>query len=110
MAAGAGAGYLISREVSEDKVHTAHVQKGTEEVWATSRETLEILSDLGTELTLQETPRMMTTKVNGALVEVEVEAYDLDRTVLRVRAEKYLGSDSRTAEQVLTHILDRLVQ
>jgi len=108
VAAGAGAGFLISRKVLPDEVHSAEVRMDSDRVWSSARETLEILVDVGSEVTVQESPRVLTAKVDGALVEVEIEAFDLERTRILVRAEKYLTSDAATADLVLNRILERL--
>lgn len=109
VAAGAGAGYLVHREVSDGDVHTAQVQADVDDVWATVRETLEIDADLDHEVELAEFPRTARTRIDGANVSVAVEAYDLDRTVVKVRAARYdLASDSALAERTLNRILHRL--
>ena len=106
--AGAGVGYVISQEVLPNEIHTAEVRDDAGHVWAMSRETLEILADPGTNVELADTGRSATAKVNGAKVTLDVEAYDLDRTLIRVAAEKYLSSDGRTAEEVISSVLDHL--
>ena len=106
--AGAGVGYVISQEVLPNEVHTAEVRDDAGHVWALSRETLEILADPGTNVELADSGRSAKAKVNGATVTLDVEAYDLDRTLIRVQAEKYLSSDGRTAEEVISSVLDHL--
>ncbi len=108
LVAGAGAGYIISKEVNEDDVYVAEVAKDVEVVWAAVGESLEILCDVGETVEITEGQRIAKTKVNGADVVVEVVAFDIDRTMLRVRADKPLTSDGHTAELVQRHILDRL--
>ena len=39
---------------------------------------------------------------------IEVEAHDIDRTVIRVSAEGALGADDATAEIVMNEVLRRL--
>lgn len=106
--AGAGVGYVISQEVLPNEIHTAEVRDDAGHVWALSRETLEILADPGTNVELADSGRSATAKVNGAKVRLDVEAYDIDRTLIRVQAEKYLSSDGRTAEEVISSVLDHL--
>lgn len=106
--AGAGVGYVISQEVLPNDIHTAEVRDDAGHVWALSRETLEILADPGTNIEIAEGGRSATAKVNGAKVTLDVEAYDLDRTLIRVQAEKYLSSDGRTAKEVIGSVLDHL--
>lgn len=105
-AVGVGAGYLISREVLPNDLHTAQVQADVDHTWQVAQETMEMLSMEPVEV--QDFPRRLTGEVDGADVVVEVLAYDLDRTVIRVSAEKYTVSKSETANRVLTKIIDRL--
>ena len=108
LVAGAGAGYIISKEINKDDVYVAEVARDVDLVWTVVGESLEILCDVGKAVEITEGKRIAKTKVNGADVVVEVVAFDLDRTMLRVRADKPLASDPRTAEMVQRHILDRL--
>ena len=108
VAAGAGAGFLISRKVLPNETHSAEVRAEPDAAFAAARETLEILVDVGSEVTLQDEPRALAAKADGALVEVEIEAFDLGRTRILVRAEEYLTPDGATAGMVLNEILSRL--
>jgi hypothetical protein len=108
LVAGAGVGYVVYEKALNDSVHEAQVKDDVDRVWASVQETMDILVDPKTEPVVHSFPRMIQAKVDGADVEVEVETYDLERTVIRVRAEKYLGSDESTASVVMNKILDRL--
>jgi len=108
VAAAAGAGYLVSREVLPDEVHTAQVNDDAEHVFRIAQETLGFLIEPGTEVTVQTFPRTAKGKVDGADVTITVEAFDLDRTTIKVQAEKPLRHDGATANDVLNRILDRL--
>lgn len=108
VAAGAGAGYVITRSVLADQTHTAEVQDDAEPVFAIARETLGILIDPATEVRTQSSPRTASGKVDGKDVTVTVEAFDIDRTTISVQAKGTLGSDGKTAELVLNEILRRL--
>ena len=77
-------------------------------VWASVQETAEILNDVGSEVTTEEFPRRIEATIDGAAVVIEVEAHDIDRTLIRVTAQKYLGADSRSAENVMNRLLSRL--
>ena len=108
LVAGAGVGYVVYEKALNDSVHEAQVKDDVERVWASVQETMEILVDPKTEPVVHDFPRTIEAKVDGADVEVEVETYDLERTVIRVRADKYLGRDESTASVVMNKILDRL--
>lgn len=106
----AGAGFLISRELLPDDVHTAHVRVDADETWESTKETLEILADLtaGGPVTT-DSPRRAEVQVDGDHVEVRVDAYDIDHTIISVQAKDPFGSSaSETASMVLTRILKRM--
>ncbi len=107
LVAGAGVGYVVSQQVLGD-VNVAQVRDDVDDVWASAQETLGFMIEPGTQMEIQDFPRIAKAKVNGAAVTVEVEAYDIDRTIIRVTAEKYLATDGRVASEVMTAILDRL--
>lgn len=108
LVAGAGVGYVVSQQVLPNDVRVAQVADDVDSVWKSVRETMEIMVDPGNELTTQDMPRTIECKVDGAAVKVEVEAHDIDRTVVRVSAEKYLASDNATSAEVMDTILRRL--
>lgn len=108
VAAGAGVGYLVSREVLDDETNTAQVQDEVGAVFEIARETLGILIEPATEVRTTSAPRTAHGKVDGSDVTVTVEAYDIDRTTIRVQAKGTLGNDGETAERVLNEILRRL--
>jgi hypothetical protein len=106
--AGVGAGYIVSQQVLPGNVHVTQVSVDVEKVWPSVKETMTFYQDPGTELTIQENPRSISAKVDGAKTTVEVEAYDVDATTIRVQAEKYLSKDNATAGEVMQAILDRI--
>ena len=108
LVAGAGVGYVVSQQVLPNDVHVAEVADEVDTVWKSVRQSMEILVDPGHELAITDAPRTIECKVDGADVTVEVEAYDIDRTTVRVQAEKYLASDNETAGEVMDTILRRL--
>ena len=109
VAAGAAgtAGYVVSQQVS-NHVHTAQVAFDVEYVWPSVKETMGFLQEPGSEATVQDFPRVVNGRVDGAKVRVEVEAMDLDVSTIRVTAEKYLTKDNSTAADVLNQLLARL--
>ena len=103
--AGAGAGYLISQEVA-GATHQAQVQLDVDSVWAQAQETIAGHADDGIETT--DFPRRIEAVVDGASVEVEVQAYDLNRTIVKVTATRYLSKDGEIASWLLNEIVDEL--
>lgn len=108
LVAAAGAGFIVSQQVLPNDVHMAQVARDIEEVWPSVKETLSYYQEPGSQPMVQEFPRSIDARVDGAEVRIEVEAIDIDRSVIRVSAEKYLGNDKATATKVLNGILDRL--
>ena len=106
--AAAGAGFIVSQQVLPNDVHVTQVALDVEKVWPSVKETAGIWQEPGSEPTVQDYPRTIHAKVDGSKVTIEVEAIDVDRTTIRVSAEKYLSKDSATAAQVMNSIVDRL--
>lgn len=106
--AAAGAGFVVSQQVLPNNVHMAQVALDVEVVWPSVQETVSFYQEPGTEASVQDFPRSVKAKVRGAKVTVDVEAIDMDRTSIRVTAEKYLSKDNATASEVLNGILRRL--
>jgi hypothetical protein len=108
VAAAGAAGFVLNNYVERDQAHVALVALDVEQVWPASKEVLEQLNDAGSQPTFQDFPRVIQARVDGAKVTVEVEAMDIDRTTIRVSAEKYLAKDATTAGDVLQHVLEGL--
>ena len=110
VAAAAGAGYVVSQQVLPNQVHVAQVAYDVDHVWPSVKETMGVFQEPGSAISVQDFPRSVKTTVDGAQVTVEVEAIDLDRTTIRVSAEKYMTKDNATAQQVMSGILERLAR
>ncbi len=108
VAVGAAAGYVVSQQVLPGNVHQAQVALHVDHVWPSTKETVSYFQEPGSEASVTDFPRTIHARVDGAKVTVEVEAIDIDRTTIRVTADKYLGQDNATASKVLSSILDRL--
>lgn len=106
-AAGA-AGYVVSQQVLPGNVHTAQVALDVDQVWPSVQETVGYFQEPGSQPSVQDYPRTVLARVDGAQVTVEVEAVDIDRTTIRVTADGYLGKDNATASKVLNGILEGL--
>ncbi len=108
--AGAGVGYVVTQDVLPNAIHEAQVTDDVDRVWAVARETFEILLDPNEEMRVTESPRRIEGKIDGADVTLDVEAHDLDRTLIRVQAKKYLSNDGHTAKDVMNRLLKRLAK
>ncbi|MDE0896164.1 MAG: hypothetical protein OSB10_06225 [Planctomycetota bacterium] len=103
---GAGAGYAVSQELLPSEVQTSLELVDVETAWESAQETMRQRAEDGIQTT--DYPRRIECVVAGAEVEVQVEAYDLNRTLIRVRAKRYLLEDDNTARMVMNYILDDL--
>ncbi|MEW6071798.1 MAG: hypothetical protein AB1726_04280 [Planctomycetota bacterium] len=107
VAVGAGAGYVVSREIDDD-VRAIRVKKDVDAVWTAAREAIDILRDPATEPAFFADPRRIEARVDGRSVTVDVVVIDLDLTEVQIRAERSLVGKDRTAETIEQKILDRL--
>ena len=108
LGAGAGAGYVITRELGDEGGLEAEVREDVDKVWLATIESLDILHDLNTEVVLQDFPREARAVVDGREVWVQVEAYDLDRTLVVVHARGPLGPDDKAERRLLDDLIARL--
>jgi len=106
LAVGAGAGYLVSQEVLPNDVLQAQVKLDVDTVWAQAQATVRDMKVGDFETT--DYPRRIETTVDRCDVEVVVEAYDLNRTIIKVQAERFTTSKEETARKILNRILDDL--
>ncbi len=106
LAAGTAAGIVISKEATDNHSYVSRVSADVHEVWATVKTTL---SDASTSLIeVDEGLRTVKGKIDGADVQISVEAYDIDKTTIRVLAQRYYMNDGDTAEWVMDKLLTRL--
>ncbi|MFT4711241.1 MAG: hypothetical protein ACJAZ8_002057 [Planctomycetota bacterium] len=106
--AGGAAGYVVSQEVLPGNVHTSIVLFDVDTTWASAQETMLSKAEDGIETT--DYPRRIEAEVAGANVEVNVEAYDMNRSLIRVKASRFLSADNDVAKMVLNKIVDDLGQ
>src|SRR5262245_64620315 len=78
--AAAGAGFIIAQQVLPNNVHVSQVALDVDRVWPSVKETVSYFQEPGSDPTVQESPREIRAKVDGAKVLVEVSALDMDST------------------------------
>ena len=108
LVAGGAAGYVVSQEVLPGNVHTSIVTFDVDTTWASAQETMRNKAEDGIKTT--DYPRRIECEVAGAEVEVKVEAYDLNRSLLRVKASRFLSADNDVAKMILNKLIDDLGQ
>ena len=87
VAAGAVGGYVVYQKVLPNEIHEAQVSEDVTGVWTRTQEAVSFLTEPGTDMVVTATPRKIEAKVDGADVVVEVDAVDLDRTLIRANLE-----------------------
>jgi hypothetical protein len=103
---GGAAGVLISTETTEAGVRTAHVEVDVERAWQVSRD---VMNESAWKIDMiEDFPRRIQGEVGNADVSVQVEAYDIGRSVIRVEARKFMVANSASAKQVMDKIIARL--
>ena len=103
---GLGAGLLISQEVLDNQVYVTQLNSDVEDVWTVTKRTLADMST--TVLDVDDDVRMVRGTIDHGTVTATVEAFDLDRTTLRVKAVKYGVNSGDLADVVSRRILRNL--
>jgi len=105
-AAAVGAGYVLSERVRSDGTQEARVQDDADHVWEVVRESLELLHDPNSQITLKSAPRRASAVIDLNLYEVEVQAFR--DTILLVKSDSAVSAAQR--KKVLDYILTRLAK
>jgi hypothetical protein len=108
VAVGAIGTMMISNEVTANNIYEARLNVDVSKVWPTVKTTL---SDKSMQvIEVDDNIRQAKAKIDSAWVTVTCEAYDLDKTVMRVRASKYAGTvnDPEMARLIQEQIMLRL--
>lgn len=99
---------VVSQELTDSNVYVTHLSMNVGEVWNTSKV---FLADQSLELIeTDETARIASARIDGAKVTVAVEAYDIDKTLMRVSAKRYGVNDGDMARIITERITRRLDQ
>ena len=94
-AVGVGAGLVLSQDLLDNNTYVTRLNSDVRNVWPTVKTTL---SGASLELIeVDEELRVARAKVDGATVTVSVEAYDIDKSILRVMARKFGMTDGEVA-------------
>lgn len=105
-ALGVGAGLIVSQGMLDNNTYVVRLNEDVERVWKVTKRTL---SDASIELIeVDEDIRTARAKIDGADVTASVEAYDLDRSLLKVEAKKFGVVNGELAELTTRKILREL--
>jgi len=103
---GVGAGIVASQELLDNDTYVSHLNQDAKEVWPVVKA---YLADASPDLIeFDDALRTAQARIDGSMVTVSVEAYDIDRSVMRVSAKKYGVTDGETAGLVMERIHKRL--
>jgi len=99
---------VVSQELTDSNVYVTHLSMNVNEVWPTAKV---FMADQSLELIeADEQARIVKARIDGANVTVAVEAYDLDKTLMRVSAKRYGVNDGDMARIITERITRRLDQ
>jgi len=99
---------VISQEVTDSNVYVTHLSMNVNEVWPTAKI---FLADQSLELIeTDEQAHIAKARIDGANVTVGVEAYDIDKTLMRVSAKRYGVNDGDMARIITERLTRRLDQ
>ncbi len=108
VAAGAVGGVVLANEFSDSSTDVVHLNVDVKKVWPT---VTTVLSESSLELIeTDDTVRLAKAKIDGSTVTVQVEPYDIDKSILQVKARKWGGAlpDGETARLITEKITRRL--
>jgi hypothetical protein len=106
---GVGLGAVaISQEVTDSNIYVTRLNMNVTEVWPTAKI---FMSDQSLELIeTDEESRIAKARIDGANVTVYVEAYDLDKSTMRISAKRYGINDGDMARIITERITRKLDQ
>ena len=108
LAAGAVGGYLIYQETLPSKTQIAHVTFDVLDVWAVSQTVIGEMDSEDMVTRVEPLPRTIEAKVEKSEVTIEVAAYDVDRTSIRVSATRSGITNSDLRDRIMNKIIARL--
>jgi hypothetical protein len=104
--AGGVAAVVVSQEMLDNNTYVSHVNQDVTQVWPTTKV---FLAEQSLELIeADDQARRATADVDGAKVTIAVEAYDLDKSVVRVAAKRYGVNDGDLARIITERLTRRL--
>ena len=107
VAAGGVAGVLV-HDSMDNSTYTAQVRSDVRRTWASAKSSLSHVSLK--PITTNDELRTATADVDGGVVTVSVEAFDLDQSTVRVSAKKFGLNNGTLAKYVHDKILDDLAK
>jgi hypothetical protein len=104
--AGGVAAVVISQEMLDNNTYVSHLNQDVSLVWPTAKV---FLAEQSLELIeIDEPARIAKAKIDGASVVVGVEAYDLEKTLMRVSATRYGVNDGEMARLIMERLHRRI--
>lgn len=104
--AGGVAAVVISQEMVDNNTYVSNINQDVKTVWPTVKV---FMADTSLEMIeIDEQARVVKAKIDGANVVVGIEAYDMDKTLMRVSARRYGVADGEMARIVMERIHRRI--
>lgn len=104
---GLGAGVVVSQELLDNNTYVSHIERDISFVWP---EVKIYLSEASLDLIeVDESTRTAKARIDGADVRASVEAWDMDRTIIRMEAKRFGVNDGEMARTIMERIHERLL-
>jgi hypothetical protein len=104
---GVGAGVVVSQELLDNNTYVSHIERDISFVWP---EVKIYLSEASLDLIeVDEAKRTVKARIDGADVMASVEAWDMDRTIVRMEAKRFGVNDGEMARTIMERIHERLL-
>ena len=104
--AGGVAAVVVTQEMMDNNTYVSHVNLDVSQVWPTVKV---FLAEQSLELIeADDQARVATAEIDDAKVSVAVEAWDLDKSVVRVAAKRYGVNDGDLARIITERLTRRL--
>ncbi|MBL8801777.1 MAG: hypothetical protein JNN27_07275 [Planctomycetes bacterium] len=108
LVAGAVGGVVLSSEMMDNRTHRSHLNQDARVVWNTVKD---FLAKESPELIeFDDQTRIASAKLDGRVVRVEVQAFDVDQSTMTVSAKNYMATvnDGEFAEIISERLIRRL--
>ncbi len=102
VAAGAVGAVVVTQEMLDNNTYVSQLNEDVKPVWSTVK--IFLAENSSEVIETNEQARKAKAKIDGAIVEVGVEAYDLDRTLMRVSAKRFGVNDGELARTIMDRI------
>ncbi len=106
LAAGVVGGVVLSQELLDNNTYVSHLNLDTRDAWPTVKT---CLADWSLEvIEVDDNARIAKAEIDGSKIVVAVEAYDLNKSVMKVSARKFGVSNGEMAQLITERLHSRM--